>query len=1409
MLSLKNFMRRRLLGTNSRSRIVLVLVWFSSLLWIPPTNADGQGVCDRTAQVQEKLVEITRASGCGQVTRAHLASIRELDLAESGITELQQHDFSGLNFLNWLRLNKNALTELPQGIFSGLNSLEILSLQDNSLTALPENVFSGLSRLRFLHLFRNSLGALPEGIFRGLSSLYQLSLGNNSLTSLPAEIFSGLSNLQQLSLGGNTLRSLPEGVFSGLSNLRRLQLDFNSLAALPEGIFRGLSSLEALTLWQNRLNSLPAGVFRGLHSLKRLWLSDNSLTTLPAGIFDDILDTLGPETGVFGDLWVDPHLKATIAFTSTGQIGLQGNKLSVRVDLTRALPVAVRVPFSVGGTATADDYADLSPDPDSGLLFLAGETSKEIVFSLSNNEDSLAKTIILTLGELSRIGLRPSDGTGPDAPFLKSETLLDSPEDHAVHTVTISSPSASADVCNRTPTIRDKLMEATRASACEQVTVGHLAGVTRLDLAGTGITRLEQDDFSGLSHLQILLLNNNILRDLPQDVFNGLRKLETLWLQDNPLSELPEGIFDDPVDTLEDLRVDPRLKAGLLFHLMEQNTVEGGFVRVRVWLSRALPVAVRVPYTVSGTASANEYGRPSPTPEAGLLFLAGERSNEISFTLSEDTDALGKTVILTLGTTSRIGLRRSDGGGSDAPGLGSEILLDRSADSASHTVTVSSPNEPAEVCERTTQVKEELVRATGLSTCEDVTLADLSRTKILDLRNSDINSLEAHDFKGLSSLEYLWLRDNHLTELPEEVFRGLQNLIHLTLQRNSLSRLPKGVFRGLHSLKFLGLHYNSLSTLPRGIFNESNALEDLSLFFNSLSELPPGVFSGLSNLRELHLHINHLNSLPEGIFHGLSNLETLALSRNSLRTLSRGIFSGLSNLKSLGLGRNQLSNLPEGLFNGLSNLQSLGLSYNNLTSLPKGLFRGLGNLRELYLTGNPLRDLPKGVVDDALGTLGADVLMNFSLNLGTFRRGRATLTGRLIVPPHLKAELAFASTAQQALEGAAVSVPVTLSRALPVAVRAPYTIGSSGAVGRLRGLSPDPDSGLLFRAGETRQEISFTVPQAVGTQGERTVILDLGKPWEIGLRRSDGRGPDAPYLIAENLVLRSDQGSVHTVTILDSDPLDREPFCLSLWQGAPCSTVSNIPHVFLGPVGESIAATELIITHKDPGPAACKVAVLFHRGTSTAPAVSFNGQFLFRNFLRTTIPRGGAEILTLSALDAEAPVAGAVYVFTRSPCTADSIHVQGRSLLENQIDGEIDELFPVDPQSPEEWLGDGDCRVLTGVFGSGSNVGIAAVTTQPGQAAPPGTRLRFQAFDLQGNFITRVPGLEVSGAYQAVSPWQFDQATSIRMCLDVPGRSGFQLAVTAIGATVKDAGVQYVTESFHGGHLSEGNGSDP
>ncbi len=1356
-------------GTNSRPRIVLVLAWLSALPWILPTGAHGQGICGRTPQVRDKILEVTGISTCGQVTSTQLASISRLDLSESGITELRQHDFSGLTSLNWLWLNDNSLTELRQGVFNGLNSLEVLHLFDNSLTALPEKVFSGLSRLRGLTLFGNSLEAVPELTFRGLDSLRSLSLGNNSLTTLPEEIFSGLKNLESLSLINNSLTTLPEEIFSGLRNLERLSLFNNSLRSLPERVFTGLSNLETLGLSRNRLTSLPVGIFRGLHSLKKLWLSHNSLTTLPAGIFDDVLDTLGSETGVFGDLTLDPHLQATIAFASKQQTGLRGTTVRAKVTLSRPLPVAVRVPYGLGGSATQNDYANLSPNPGSGLLFLAGETSKEIRFALPKNDDSLAKTIVLTLGELSQIGLRQSDGIGPDAPLLKSETLLDRPEKQAVHTVTISSPSASADVCDRTPQVRDKLTEASRVSFCQHVTLGHLAGLTRLDLSGLGITELEPGDFSGLS------------------------SLNTLWLHNNPLRELPEGVFDGLLDTLENLRVDPQLKATLFFQLTEQKTVEGARMEIRAWLSRALPLAVRVPYTVRGTATMDDFGHPSPNPGDGLMFFAGERAKSIAFDIRENADVLGKSIVLTFSNLSQIGLRRSGGTDEDAPGLGAEVLLDRSAERGTHTVTVAHPNEPAAVCDRTPQVRDRLIL--GASSCRDVTGADLASIRVLGLFDSEISSLQAHDFNGLTGLTRLHLSHNNLSELPEGIFNGLINLEVLSLAVNALTTLPEGVFDELDSLKLLDLSSNNLSTLPDGIFHELGSLLELQLQINALSTLPEEIFSGLHALEELWLQDNALSTLPEGIFHGLNSLQVLLLYRNSLEELPPEVFSGLRNLRQLWLHRNFLTALPEEIFQGLVSLDELILNGNPLNELPEGVFGGLSSLNRLLLPWS-LDELPKGIFDDVLESLGDTFQWPGFLFFETFKTLPATERGELEVAPRLKATLAFTSSVQRAAEGSTVKVPVTLDRALPVAVRVPYTIGFSGPTVGLRGLSPDPHSGLLFPAGETRREISFNVLKNAQVQAERLLVVTLGKPAEIGLRPSDGRGPDAPYLKTESLLLRSREGSIHTVTVFDSEPLDREPYCLSLWEGAPCSTAASLPQVFTGPMGESRATTEVAITNKDPAVADCEVAVLFHRGTSPAPAVSFNGRFPDRNLLRTTVPRGGAKVLTLASPDAMDLTTGAVYVFTRSPCTPDSLYVQGRVLLENRIDGSIEEMFSIAAQSPSNWLSHGDCRVLTGVFDNGGNLEIASVVAEPGLAAPAGTQLLFKAFDLKGDFIGRLSGLEISGAHQALTPWEFDQPTTLQMCLDVPGSGDFQLAVTAIGISAAGAKVQYSTEPF-------------
>ena len=292
------------------------------------------------------------------------------------------------------------------------------------------------------------------------------------------------------------------------------------------------------------------------------------------------------------------------------------------------------------------------------------------------------------------------------------------------------------------------------------------------------------------------------------------------------------------------------------------------------------------------------------------------------------------------------------------------------------------------ICDRTEQVRDEIVAQAPASNCGDVTADHLAEITALTLTSKDISALQAGDFSGLTALQELSLNNNDLETLPMGVFSGLTALQELSLRNNDLGTLPTGVFSELTALQQLNLGNNDLKTLPAGAFSELTALQELLLFdnsfetlpaglfsqltalqelrlnFNDLSSLPVGVFSGLTALQQLNLNFNDLGSLPVGVFSGLTALQRLNLYGNDLGSLPVGVFSGLSSLESLeslDLGDNQLSSLTVGVFSGLTALTRLILSGNDLETLPSGVFSGLTAIEELHLNGNDLESLPSGV----------------------------------------------------------------------------------------------------------------------------------------------------------------------------------------------------------------------------------------------------------------------------------------------------------------------------------------------------------------------------------------------------------------------------------------------------------------
>ncbi len=358
----------------------------------------------------------------------------------------------------------------------------------------------------------------------------------------------------------------------------------------------------------------------------------------------------------------------------------------------------------------------------------------------------------------------------------------------------------------------------------------------------------------------------------------------------------------------------------------------------------------------------------------------------------------------------------------DEPGDGAGYAL---GDTAAAVLTIEEG-----VCDRTPQVRDELIRLTGANHCREPDDSRLSEIDTLDLQgpapaarqdrrksrteysrchapsrsfsrpagvelrirprecgswmpapevppptsrnqgggafHEPIVSLRAGDFLGLADLKELWLFQNRLTKLPPGVFAGLDNLRRLLLGFNALTELPDSIFSGLSRLRDLSIQANQLERLAPDVFAGLSRLEELWMYENQLDEFPEGM-SELVNLKKLVAWSNRLETFPAGTLANLSRLQELWLGDNLLTRIDQEAFSDLSGLVRLQLSENRLSALPSGLLSNLGSLESLLLHNNRLERVADGTFDGLGGLEHLDLSGNRLTELQGGLFSDLGG----------------------------------------------------------------------------------------------------------------------------------------------------------------------------------------------------------------------------------------------------------------------------------------------------------------------------------------------------------------------------------------------------------------------------------------------------------
>ncbi|KFO25378.1 toll-like receptor 5 [Fukomys damarensis] len=565
--------------------LVGVALMAGPVLGILPCSSDGQMALFRSCNLTQipQVLNTTRrlllsSNYIGMVTRTSFPLLEQLQLLELG------------GQLTPLTIGPEAFRNLP--------SLRVLDLGDTKMHILHLDAFQGLPQLFELRLFSCGLSdaILRDGYFRNLTSLNRLDLSINQINSLYLHpSFQGLNSLKSMDFALNPIPTVCEGELSPLQGktlsllslrltqvymrgvdwekcgnpLRSLQLEtldasvngwtvaitgnfsiaiagsrvsslilqrhimgsgfgFHNIKDPDWSTFAGLarSSVRSLDLSNGFIFSLNPRLFETLKDLKVLNLAHNKINKILDGAFEGLgsLQVLNMSFNLLGELY-DSNFQG---LPHVAYIDLQKNHIGIIEAQT----------FRLLGNLETLDLRDnalktISFIPDILTVFLGGNklvTLPDISLRVSFME--LAANRLESLADLY--------------------FLLQVPD---LHTLIVNQNRLSLCTPGLSPAVSHSLEKL-------------LLGENMLQLAWE--TGFCWDVFKGLSHLQVLFLNNNYLNFLPPGVFSELTSLRGLSLSSNRLASLPPGSLPANLEILDLSRnqllsPDPGLFASLHF----------------------------------------------------------------------------------------------------------------------------------------------------------------------------------------------------------------------------------------------------------------------------------------------------------------------------------------------------------------------------------------------------------------------------------------------------------------------------------------------------------------------------------------------------------------------------------------------------------------------------------------------------------------------------------------------------------------------------------------------------------------------------------------------------------------------------------------------------------------------------
>ncbi|KAL9696305.1 hypothetical protein quinque_015590 [Culex quinquefasciatus] len=849
-------------------------------------------------------------------------SLAELDLSENRLKQFPTGALKRLENLRSVRLSMNEINSLEQDdSYTRFGSLVFLDLSLNNFVELYSDVFNPFPYVKTLSLYNNFIELVHRDSFVSLKELQSLDLSHNQVVFVDPEVFSANRKLHTVDLSHNHIHYV-SGVFANLPLLREIFLSENNILELTDDCFSNSSSIKVIYLENNSLQRLGSDTLATLTNLEQLYLSGNHIQRIPVGFFETTvkLQSLSLDGNELTEL--DVRLFRRLA--NLREVRLNGNQLrSIREHLFAAQENMMELHLQNNVISLIERNAFKNCLQLQYINLQENELDEiDILLSTTASTDSANQQPLTARGKLITTKTDPGSFGDPQDSLTSSSLIsiqLNSNSIKYLHGHSFQGQGS----------VQIIWLENNLLKSLDKMLFADLFQLERLYLRNNTLTSIEYGALDSLRRLRYLDLSVNRLSTLNEQLFRSLAELDELHLGDNQIENLGPNVFsslrklrvldlsDNPLGTLQKDVFQPNLSVSMI------NLKSCGLSRIEA-------------NTFRGLQNLNELNL-----EDNRLRADDVRQIDVSSLRTLRLSSNNFTVIR-------------------------ENMLDRLPSLQNLVLDRCSIRElPATLFSKNNNLVKLDLSNNYLRTLKRNTFNNLNVFKELRLHNNQINDFPHVALSNVSTLELLSLSKNQLTSVDFYKLHGLPNLRHLDFRDNTISSLSGFNTVTLPHLDMIDLSGNLLLALPQNFFKHSISLQRIDLSCNRFNQIPNAALSesSLARLAWLNLtgnplqRIHHTMTAADDQHRKYPHLKELHISQTNLTILTSKDFEIYPALQRLYLIQNRINRVSPGAFVALSNLQILDLSVNEIEILPKERLQGLKLLEILNISTNNIKEL--------------------------------------------------------------------------------------------------------------------------------------------------------------------------------------------------------------------------------------------------------------------------------------------------------------------------------------------------------------------------------------------------------------------------------------------------------------------